>query len=54
MNEAYNKVKSMPVDEIEVKSILNEILINKEKYNVSINDIIGFMLGLIFAGIETV
>ncbi len=54
MNEAYEKIKSKPVGDIKETTILNELLINREKYGVTTNDILGFMLGMIFAGIETV
>ena len=52
--EAYEKVKSTPVDEIKETTILNELLRNKERYGFSTNDVLGFTLGMIFAGIETV
>jgi hypothetical protein len=54
VNEAYEKIRSKPIGGIKETTILNELLINREKYGVTTNDILGFMLGMIFAGIETV
>ena len=56
VNQAYDKVKSMSKKELEdeEKTILKELLINKDKYKTDLNETLSFMVDMLGGAIETV
>jgi hypothetical protein len=56
VNQAHNKVKLLSKEELEVqeKTILNELLINKDKYKTDLTETLSFMVDMLGGGIDTV
>ena len=56
MNQAYNKIKLLSTKELEneEKTILKELLINKDRYKVDLKDTLSFVVDMLGAAIETV
>lgn len=55
VNQAHNKVKLLSKEELEVqeKTILNELLINKDKYKTDLTETLSFMVDMLGGGIDT-